>query len=44
MVNQINPDLTEQQKRVLFEGDTERPGTGELLHNNKNGAYTCANC
>lgn len=40
----MNPDLTDAQKNVLFEGGTEAPGTGALLHNDKTGMYTCANC
>ena len=44
MVDQINADLTDDQKKVLFHGATEAPGTGALLHNDKTGMYTCANC
>ncbi len=44
MAKQINPNLTDEQKRVLLEGGTEAPGSGELLHNDKTGMYTCANC
>jgi peptide-methionine (R)-S-oxide reductase len=44
MATQQNPDLTDQQKEVLFNGATEAPGTGALLHNDKTGMYTCANC
>jgi peptide-methionine (R)-S-oxide reductase len=36
--------LTPEQYRVLREGDTERPGTGKLLHNTKTGEYRCAAC
>jgi peptide-methionine (R)-S-oxide reductase len=43
-VKQLNPDLSEQQKDVLFNSATEAPGTGALLHNDKTGVYTCANC
>lgn len=43
-MKQINPNLTDHQKEVLFKGATEAPGTGELLHNDKTGMYTCANC
>ena len=43
-VKQINPDLTDEQKHVLFEAGTEVPGSGALLHNDKTGMYTCANC
>lgn len=41
---QINPDLTDEQKHVLFEAGTEVPGTGKFLNYDKNGMYTCANC
>lgn len=44
MTKQINPNLTEEQKYVLLNKGTEHPGTGELLHNEKTGMYTCANC
>jgi peptide-methionine (R)-S-oxide reductase len=41
---QINPHLTPEQKKVLFDKATEAPFTGALLHNEKTGMYTCANC
>ncbi len=41
---QQNPDLTDDQKDVLFNKATEAPGTGALLHNKDSGSYTCANC
>lgn len=39
-----NPSLTPEQKKVLFEGATEAPFSGELLHNSQQGDYGCANC
>lgn len=42
--NPQNPDLSEEQKRVLFNKMTEYPGTGRFLHHNEQGDYTCANC
>jgi peptide-methionine (R)-S-oxide reductase len=36
--------LTPDQFRVLREKGTEAPGTGALLHNKKDGTYTCAAC
>jgi peptide-methionine (R)-S-oxide reductase len=36
--------LTPEQYHVLREKGTEVPGTGELLHNEKTGEYTCAGC
>ena len=44
MTQQINPDLSDEQKDVLFNKATEMPGTGALLHNKETGNYTCANC
>jgi len=42
--NQQNPDLTNEQKKVLFDKGTETPGTGKFLNHNEKGDYTCANC
>lgn len=36
--------LTAEQYRVLRQGGTERPGTGELLHEKRTGTYRCAAC
>ena len=36
--------LTPEQYRVLRQKETERPFTGTLLHNKKNGTYICAAC
>ena len=44
MVKQVNPNLTDEQKHVLLQAGTEAPGTGLLLHNDKSGMYSCANC
>lgn len=44
MATQQNPQLTTQQKQVLFDKGTEAPFTGALLENKKTGMYTCANC
>lgn len=44
MAKQVNPDLTDEQKRVLFDKATERPFTGKFLHNSNLGTYVCANC
>lgn len=41
---QKNPDLTPEQKAVLFQGDTELPGRGAYLHHSETGMYTCVNC
>jgi peptide-methionine (R)-S-oxide reductase len=39
-----NPNLTDEQKKVLFERATEPPFSGALLQNSKSGNYVCANC
>ena len=36
--------LTPEQYAVMREGKTEAPGTGELLHEKREGTYTCAAC
>ncbi len=36
--------LTPEQYHVLREAGTERPGSGQLLHNEETGEYTCAAC
>lgn len=44
MPNQINPNLTEFQKSVLLESNTERAYTGEYDDFYKEGNYVCKNC
>ena len=39
-----NPNLTTEQKLVMFEDGTEPPGTSELNNEKRNGSYHCANC
>ena len=39
-----NPNLTEEQKLIMFEDGTEPPGTSELNNEKRNGSYHCANC
>jgi peptide-methionine (R)-S-oxide reductase len=43
-MNQQNPNLSEEQKQVLFNKGTETPGTGKFLNHNEAGMYTCAKC
>ncbi len=43
-MKQINPNLSEEQKDVLFNKSTESPFSGALLHNEEDGDYLCANC
>lgn len=44
MNNENKKVLTEEQKKVMFEGGTEAPGTGKFLHEKADGTYECANC
>ncbi|OGL73094.1 peptide-methionine (R)-S-oxide reductase [Candidatus Uhrbacteria bacterium RIFCSPHIGHO2_12_FULL_60_25] len=39
-----NPNLSEDQKRVMFSGGTEAPFTGAYVNEHAKGMYTCANC
>ena len=39
-----NPNLTSEQKLVLFEEGTEAPGSSELNNEKREGAYHCVNC
>ena len=40
----MNKDLTDEQRRVLFECGTEPAFSGELLHEARDGTFVCANC
>jgi peptide-methionine (R)-S-oxide reductase len=40
----INPNLSNQQKNVMFNEGTERPYSSELLNEKRKGFYHCANC
>ena len=44
MTKEINPNLTNQQKKVIFEAGTEMPGSSELNNEKREGSYHCANC
>ena len=39
-----NPELTEEQKHVLFNKGTEAPFSGKYLNHDEKGIYACANC
>ena len=39
-----NPNLTAEQKLIMFEDGTELPGTSELNNEKREGSYHCANC
>ena len=40
----INKNLSKEQKNIMFNEGTERPFTSELLEENREGFYHCANC
>ena len=40
----INPQLSEEQKNIMFEEGTEKPFTSDLLEEKRKGFYHCANC
>ena len=40
----INKNLSKDQKDIMFNEGTERPFTSELLKEDRNGFYHCANC
>ena len=40
----LKENLTPEQYKVLREGGTEAPFSGELLHEKGEGMYTCAAC
>ena len=40
----INPDLSKEQKNIMFNEGTERPFTSDLLKEKRKGFYHCANC
>ena len=41
---QWRQELTAEQYEVLRHGHTERPFTGQYVHNKENGSYCCAAC
>ena len=40
----INKELSEEQKKIMFNEGTERPFTSDLLKEDRKGFYHCANC
>ena len=40
----INPNLSKEQKNIMFKEGTERPFSSELLNEKRKGFYHCANC
>ena len=43
-MNKKNPNLTAEQKLVMFEEGTEPPGSSELNNEKREGTFHCANC
>ncbi len=41
---EINPNLSKQQKNIMFKEGTERPFSSDLLNEKRKGFYHCANC
>lgn len=39
-----NENLTDAEKHIIFEGGTEPAFSGELLHEDRKGNFTCKNC
>ena len=44
MAKEINTELTSEQRKVMFEEGTERPGSSKLNYEKREGSYHCANC
>jgi peptide-methionine (R)-S-oxide reductase len=40
----INPDLSDEQKNIMFNEATERPYSSPLNNEKRNGFFHCANC
>jgi peptide-methionine (R)-S-oxide reductase len=40
----INPDLTDEQKKIMFKEGTEKPFTSPLNNEKRKGFFLCANC
>ncbi|MDC0903308.1 peptide-methionine (R)-S-oxide reductase MsrB [Pelagibacteraceae bacterium] len=40
----INPELTKEQKKIMFKNGTERPFTSPLNNEKRKGFFYCANC
>ena len=40
----INPNLSKEQKNIMFNEGTEKPFTSDLLKEKRRGFYHCANC
>ena len=40
----LNPDLTKEQKNIMFKEGTEKPFTSSLNNEKRKGFFHCANC
>ena len=40
----FNPNLSDEQKNIMFNEGTERPFSSKLLKEKRKGFYHCANC
>lgn len=40
----MNNPLTNEEKRIMWQGGTEMPFSGKLLHEKRAGKFTCKNC
>ena len=44
MTKKINPNLTAEQKSILFDEETEFAGTSDLNNEKREGSFHCVNC
>ena len=44
MSKKINPNLTEEQKSILFDEETEFAGSSDLNNEKREGSFHCVNC
>jgi peptide-methionine (R)-S-oxide reductase len=42
--SRMNKELSDDQKRILFEKETEAPFSGKFLKEKRDGSFVCANC
>lgn len=40
----MKDSLSDQEKYIMFEGGTEAPFSGKLLHEKRHGQFVCKNC
>ena len=44
MPKEININLTPEQRKIMIEEGTERPGSSSLNYEKREGSYHCAGC